>query len=247
MTADTSGPQAPSTHDHSDCAGQGVAEDGRVGADVRAHDGSDARPRKVGLFGGTFDPIHHGHLAAAWNVRQLLDLDEVWLVVANDPWQKSGDRRITPAATRLGWVRHAVEGFDGIEASAVEIEAGGASYTFDTITTLRARHPDVTWSVIVGTDVVADLDTWHRAADLRDAIEIVAVQRPGSVERPVPDRWTVRHVDIPPLDLSSTQLRELASAGRLLHFLVPSMVADEIAASGVYLSAPSGESVADPT
>lgn len=247
MTADTSGPQAPSTHDQGGRAGRGVAEDGLAGVDVRADDVSDARPRRVGLFGGTFDPIHHGHLAAAWNVRQLLELDEVWLVVANDPWQKSGDRRITPAATRLDWVRQAVEGFDGLEASAVEIEAGGASYTFDTITTLRERHPDVTWSVIVGTDVVADLDTWHRAADLRDAIEIVAVHRPGGAERPAPKSWTVRHVDIPPLDLSSTQLRELAAAGRLLHFLVPSMVADEVASSGAYLSPPASGSAADPT
>ncbi len=194
------------------------------------------RQRRIGLFGGTFDPIHHGHLAAAWNVRQVLDLDEVWLVVANDPWQKSGDRKITPAAIRLEWVQQAVGGFDGLQASGVEIETGGASYTIDTIATLRERHPDVSWSVIVGTDVVAELDTWHRAEDLRRSVEIVAVHRPASRHAVAPQGWTVREVAIPPIDLSSTQLRELASTGRLLHFLVPAVVADGIATSGAYRS-----------
>lgn len=224
MTADTSSPPEPSTYNSAAVGGRG-------------------QRRSIGLFGGTFDPIHHGHLAAAWNVRQLLDLDEVWLVVANDPWQKSGDREITPATTRLEWVRRAVDAFDGLEASEVEIEAGGASYTVDTVTTLRERHPEVSWSVIVGTDVVADLDTWHRAEDLRQNVEIVAVRRPGSRRAAAPAGWTVREVAIPPIDLSSTQLRELAASGRLLHFLVPADVADEIATSGIYRSA---EPVADP-
>lgn len=217
MTADTRGPQASRT----DPLGM---------SDIGEH----STARTIGIFGGTFDPVHHGHLAAAWNVRQLLGLDEVWLVVANDPWQKSGERHITPAATRLRWVEEAVQDFEGLEASAVEIAAGGASYTYDTITTLRDRHPDVSWSVIVGTDVVPDLDTWHRADDLRDVIEIVAVHRPGSAEVAAPVGWRVHHVDIPPIDLSSTQLRDLAADGRLLHFLVPSAVADDIAASGRY-------------
>lgn len=224
MTADTRGPQASS---------------------VDEQQGERSSLRTIGIFGGTFDPIHHGHLAAAWNVRQLLGLDEVWLVVANDPWQKSGERQITPASIRIGWVRQAVRDFDGLEASVVEIEAGGASYTYDTIATLRDRHPDVSWSVIVGTDVVADLDTWHRADDLREVIEVVAVHRPGTAECPAPDGWTVRNVDIPPIDLSSTQLRELAAGGRLLHFLVPAEVADEISASGRYLSGAAGSSAAE--
>ena len=221
MTADTSSPPEPSTYSN-------AADGGRSKRGPR---------RSIGLFGGTFDPIHHGHLAAAWNVRQLLDLDEVWLVVANDPWQKSGDREITPASTRLAWVRRAVGAFEGLEASDVEIEAGGASYTVDTVATLRERYPEVSWSVIVGTDVVADLDTWHRAEDLRQNVEIVAVRRPGSRRAAAPAGWTVREVAIPPIDLSSTQLRELASTGRLLHFLIPADVADDIATSGIYRSA----------
>lgn len=189
---------------------------------------------KIGLFGGTFDPIHHGHLSAAWNVLQIMGLDEVWLVVANDPWQKSGARRITPAATRLEWVQASVRPFAGLEASAIEIEAGGASYTHDTVQALRERHPGTTWSVIVGEDVVPDLDTWHRSDDLRRDVEIVAVNRPGQAASVAPAGWKVHHVEIPPLDVSSTALRALAAQGRKLHFLVPAVVADDIDASGVY-------------
>lgn len=203
-----------------------------------ATESAETRPlRRIGLFGGTFDPVHHGHLSAAWNVRQALELDEIWLVVANDPWQKSGDRAITSAAQRLVWVQQAVEGFAGLEASAVEIEAGGASYTIDTVDTLRRRHPTVAWSVIVGTDVIANLDTWDRAADLRQQVDIIAVHRPGSEEATAPPGWTVRPVAIPGVDLSSTELRASASTGRQLHFLVPAMVADDIASTGVYETA----------
>lgn len=196
--------------------------------------GVGSAARRVGLFGGTFDPVHHGHLAAAWNVRQLLDLDEVWLVVANDPWQKSDGRVITPASQRLSWVQAAVADVDGLDASAIEIELGGASYTIDTLAALRQRHADVAWSVIVGADVVDDLDSWHRADELKHQTDIVAVDRPGSDVADAADGWTVHHVTIPPIDLSSTQLRELSAAGRQLHFLVPNAVADDIAASGVY-------------
>lgn len=203
-------------------------------ADTPGSSDTDDEPRRIGLFGGTFDPIHHGHLAAAWAVKQVLDLHEVWLVVANDPWQKRGVRDITPARTRLRWVELATEGFEGLVASDVEIQAGGATYTIETIETLRRRHPAVQWSVIVGADVADDLDTWHRADELRHQIEVIVVDRPGSDVSDHSDGWCVRHVAIPSIELSSTQLRDLASAGRQLHFLVPAEVADDIAASQIY-------------
>ena len=115
--------------------------------------------RRIGLFGGTFDPVHHGHLAAAWHVKQRLGLDAVWLVVANEPWQKRDDRSITPAATRLEWVHLAVDGVDGLEASDIEIELGGNSYTIDTIAALGSRFPAVEWCVVVGADAAEHLDT----------------------------------------------------------------------------------------
>lgn len=108
---------------------------------------------RVGVFGGTFDPIHIGHLVAAVNVRHALALDRVLLVVANEPWQKAGTRAITVAADRLAMVEAAVAGVAGREASALEIERGGPSYTADTVAEIEARNPGAELFVIVGTDV----------------------------------------------------------------------------------------------
>src|SRR5881628_2444235 len=99
-----------------------------------------ARPR-IGVFGGTFDPVHIGHLVAAVNVRHALRLDRVLLVVANVPWQRAGARVVTPAEDRLAMVAAAVEGIDGLEASALEIDRGGQSYTADTLAELASADP----------------------------------------------------------------------------------------------------------
>ena len=92
---------------------------------------------RIGVFGGTFDPIHVGHLVAAVNVRYSLDLDKVLMVVANEPWQKVGERPVTPAVDRLALVEAAVGDAPGIEASAIELNHGGVSYTADTLATLQ--------------------------------------------------------------------------------------------------------------
>ena len=107
---------------------------------------------RVGIFGGTFDPPHVGHLVTAVDVRHELRLDRVLLVVSNTPWQKVGSRPITPAADRLAMVEAAVAGVEGLEASAVEIDAGGLSYTADTLATLLAKDPDLELFVILGAD-----------------------------------------------------------------------------------------------
>lgn len=192
------------------------------------------RERHIGLFGGTFDPIHHGHLAAAWHVLHKLGLDEVWLVVANDPWQKTGESPITPALVRLAWVREAVSDVPGLVACDIEIERGGASYTIETLAALRSAHPEVSWSLVIGADNATQLDTWHRAEELREIVEVVVVNRPRATPDGVPPGWRSRHVTIPDLDISSSELRALAAEGLSLRFLVPSGVAAAIEASAVY-------------
>ncbi|MBV9255052.1 MAG: nicotinate-nicotinamide nucleotide adenylyltransferase, partial [Actinobacteria bacterium] len=117
---------------------------------------------KLGVLGGTFDPVHIGHLVAAVNARHTLDLDQVLLVVANVPWQKAGARVITPAPDRLAMVRAAVDDVDGLEASDLEIARGGESYTVDTLAELQRIHPGAELYLIVGADLVAELDTWER-------------------------------------------------------------------------------------
>ncbi len=190
--------------------------------------------RRIGLFGGTFDPVHHGHLAAAWHVRQRLNLDAVWLIVANDPWQKRDDRMITPAATRLEWVHLAVDGVVGLAASDIEIELGGTTYTIDTIAALDERFPGVDWRVVVGADAAAQLDTWHRADELREQIDLVVVNRPGVDVGSIPAGWRFEEVEIPALDLSSTELRAMAASGLSLRFLTTDAVAEAIERTGVF-------------
>lgn len=189
---------------------------------------------RVGLFGGTFDPPHLGHLVVALECRHRLDLDEVRLVVANDPWQKSSDRRITPAATRLELVELAVRDLDGLTVSEVEITAGGPSYTVETLEALAAREPDAEFSLIVGADAAAGLDTWHRAEDLRAIAEVVVVNR-GDDERDAPAGWRSRRITVPAIGISSTDLRARVAAGVSIRLLTPDAVIAAVTERGLYL------------
>ena len=169
-------------------------------------------------MGGTFDPVHTGHLVAAVNVRHALDLDTVLLVVANSPWQKSA-RRITPAADRLAVVEAAVRGTPGVEASGIEIERGGESYTADTLEELD--QPGRELFLIVGSDVAADLHTWRRPEVVARLATLVVVTRGGAPDVDPGPPWRVAHVGIPKLDISSSDLRARAADGRPLEHLVP--------------------------
>ena len=176
---------------------------------------------RIGVFGGTFDPIHVGHLVAAVNVRHQLRLDRVLLVVANVPWQKTGARAVSPAEDRYAMVAAAVEGVAGLEASRVELDRGGPSYTADTLAELATRHPGAELFCMVGADVAGLLDTWERIDDVRDRCTLVVVNRPGSRFGGDLAGWQVAEVEIPALDISSTDLRARAGDGRPLDFLVP--------------------------
>lgn len=177
---------------------------------------------RIGIFGGTFDPVHVGHLVAAVNVRHELGLERVLMVVANDPWQKSGAQVVSPASARMEMVEAAVEGLDGLEASALEIDRGGVTYTVDTISELRSQYPLAELFLIVGSDVVSELSSWYRVDEVRDAITLVVVTRPGaSVAEQALSGWNALTVVIPALEISSTDLRQRAATGRPLDFLVP--------------------------
>lgn len=181
---------------------------------------------RIGLLGGTFDPVHVGHLVAAVNVRYELGLDVVLLVVANEPWQKIGQRPVTPADDRLALVQAAVEGFEGIEASSLEIDRGGVSYTADTVAELEERFPGAQLHLVVGADVALQLGTWERIEEVRPRVRLVVVNRPGSAAvSPGPDGplagWVADAVEIPDLEISSTDLRDRAATGRPLDFLIP--------------------------
>lgn len=187
----------------------------------------------MGILGGTFDPVHIGHLVAAVNVRHELRLDRVLLVVANHPWQKS-DRTITPAADRLAVVEAAVAGTEGVEASSIEIDRGGDSYTADTIEQLVAETPDRELFLIVGADVAAELHTWRRPEVVARLATLAVVSRGGSPPADPGPPWRVEHVRIPALEVSSSDLRARAAAGRPLDHLVPAPVIACIGERGLY-------------
>ena len=191
------------------------------------------RHERIGIFGGTFDPPHVGHLVTAVNVRHALDLDRVILMVANVPWQKEGTRAITPAEDRLAMVEAAVAGVEGLEAGRWEIDHGGPSFTATTLSGLARIHPDAEFFTIVGDDAAAGLTTWERLDDVLSLSEIVVVDRPG-VHAPVPDGIPCHHVEVPHLDVSSTDLRRRIVDGRPLDFLVTSPVLTVINERALY-------------
>ena len=191
--------------------------------------------RRVGILGGTFDPPHIGHLGMAVEVRDALGLDVVLLVVAHEPWQKVGERRVSPSADRLALVEAAVADLDGVEASDIEIRHGGPSYTADTVATLAVAGPDDELWVILGADAAAGLPTWKRGKEVAERARVVVAARKGESGSPPPG-WSWRTVPITRLDVSSTDLRARVAAGRTIAVLVPAAVRTEIAARALYRS-----------
>lgn len=189
---------------------------------------------RIGLFGGTFDPVHAGHIETAAAVRVALGLDRMLLVVANEPWQKEGTRTITPAEDRFAMVAAGTEGHPGLEPSRLEIDRGGPSFTVDTVAQLRKAWPASALFLVVGADVVAGLPTWRDEADLRHQVTLVVVDRPGAAPAPVPPGWTSVTVPVEPLAVSSTELRARLDAGLPVADVVPPGVMRCIERRGLY-------------
>jgi nicotinate-nucleotide adenylyltransferase len=191
---------------------------------------------RIGIYGGSFDPIHVGHLVAAVNARDALHLDRVILMVANIPWQKAGARAVSSPEDRLALVEAAVGGVRGLEAGDLEIRRGGESYTADTVAAMHAANPDDDLFVIVGWDVAQHLSTWERFEEIQPLATLVVVNRPGSPRpRYLEDAgWGVAEVNIPNLEISSTDLRARAAEGRPLDYLIPEAGVLCIRARGMY-------------
>jgi nicotinate-nucleotide adenylyltransferase len=196
--------------------------------------GADGGGERLGILGGTFDPPHVGHVAAAVNVRHALALDRVLLMVSNLPWQKVGTRPISPPEDRLAMVEASVDGVEGIEASRLEIDAGGPSYTADTLAALHAEDPGRELFVILGSDAAAGLLTWERWAEVQGRATIVEVGRPGEAPATVLPGWRWEQVAVPRLEVSSTDLRARVADGRPIDALVTREVADLIRQGGLY-------------
>jgi nicotinate-nucleotide adenylyltransferase len=197
------------------------------------------RRERLGILGGTFDPPHLGHLAAARTCRAALGLDRVLFVVANDPWQKSPRRHVTPAADRLAMTEAAVAGLDGVEVSRIELERGGPSYTIDTVEAIdRAARADGRPApeqfLIVGGDLLDTLDTWHRADELARRVTLVVVARPGFDAASRVPGWRAEVLSGEKVDVSSSLVRALVAAGQPIGAVVPEAVERYIRAHSLY-------------
>ena len=193
----------------------------------------DGAPTRVGVFGGTFDPPHVGHLVTAVNVHHALDLDLVIMMVANVPWQKDGTREITAAEDRLAMVAAAVEAVPGLTPGRQEIDLGGNSYTADTLRVVAEEYPGAELFTIVGDDAAAKLQTWERSDEVIERSQVVVVDRPGApVELDDTVDWI--HVEVPRLEVSSTDLRARFCDGRPLDYLLTDAVLEVIEQRSLY-------------
>lgn len=210
-----------------------------LGPEGVAARGAGSSPARIGVFGGTFDPVHIGHLAVAVNVAHSLALDRVLLVVAGEPWQKVGTRPMAPAEDRYALVEAALQGLEEarLEPSRIELDRPGPSYTADTLVDLAHRHPGDELFLIMGPEVAADLSTWERPEEVSRLATLVLVTRPGFVLascEPLPPPWRTKVVEVPAVDVSSTDLRARVAAGRPLDVLTPPGVVREIRRRGLY-------------
>lgn len=208
--------------------------------------------RPIGVFGGTFDPIHYGHLRSAFELKQAMRFDEVRFLPCGDPPHRG--ETIASAELRHRMVRVAIEDQSGFVADDRELKRDGPSYTFDTLTSLRAEFPDRSLGLIIGMDAFLDLPSWHRWTEILDFAHIVVAHRPGwrapdigVLGELLNERGTLRVDDlhesdhgrihihaVTQLEISSTEIRELVAAGRDPRFLLPDAVRQVIASSGCY-------------
>lgn len=188
-------------------------------------------------MGGTFDPPHLGHVAAGRAVLQQLGLTRLLLVVANDPWQKSGARAVSAAKDRLALTEALAQEIPGAEASPIEIDRGGPSYSVDTAEAVLAAlggGPPIALYLVVGADLVPELETWHRHDDLRRLVTLAVVSRPGNASPQLPRGWRAEWVDGPQVPVSSSEVRERLARGAPVDDLVPEGVIHCIQRRGMY-------------
>ena len=185
---------------------------------------------RIGIFGGSFDPIHHGHLILARAAREELGLDRILFIPANMSPHKT-DNKPASAEDRLAMIQLAIAGEDGFEVSDLELHRPPPSYTVDTLRELKSSHPHDEFVLLIGADNVAKFETWYEPDEIRRRAQIVVLDR---ARHQTSHDWpVVRRL----VDLSSTNLRARVSAGRSIRYLTPDAVCDYIRAKGLYCPA----------
>lgn len=188
--------------------------------------------RRVGLFGGSFNPPHVAHLAVAEACADQLDLDTVLWMPAAAPPHKRDDAALAHPEHRVAMVTLGTAGNDRFAVSTLEVDRAGVSYTVDTLRALHAAHPDTEWTLLMGGDSLEDFTSWREPDDISRLARLAVYPRPGRVPSPSPFAATV--VDAPSLDLSSTQIRARLRGGRSVRYLIPDAVRAYITQHGLY-------------
>jgi nicotinate-nucleotide adenylyltransferase len=194
-------------------------------------------PRRVGVFGGSFDPPHVGHLIGVLDIIDQLALDRVQVVPAGT--QPLKQDIVTSAEHRLAMSRACFKGMANVEVDPIEIERGGLSFMIETVEHYAGRWPDAELFLVLGADAAASLDRWREPERLLHLAQLIVLDRVGSVATPwkawtgirVPQRLSTRR-----LDVSSSEIRARVASGRSIRGFVPESVAEHIAAAGLYLS-----------
>jgi nicotinate-nucleotide adenylyltransferase len=194
---------------------------------------------RLGIFGGTFDPIHLGHLILAEHCRESCALDCVWFVVSGEPPHKRGDR--TAVAHRLEMARIAIAGHAMFAVSEIEAKRPGPHYSVETLEALRRERPGDELLFLIGADTLNDLPNWREPGRVAQMATIVVVNRPG-IEEADPAALpflgagarTILTVTIPPIGIASTDLRRRVSEGKSIRYMVPRGVEAYIEAQGLY-------------
>lgn len=191
---------------------------------------------KVGILGGTFDPLHIGHMMAAEAARDTYGLQEVWFMPSHIPPHKH--KAGVSGADRLAMVQETVENHDAFRTLDWEVTRGGVSYTIDTIRGLQEKYPHIDFYFIIGADMVQYLPKWQGIEELVQRLTFIGVGRPGT---PLDLKALPTHIaekvllaDMPLVDISSTMLRERAAEGKSIRYMVPEAVFDYVQRSGLY-------------
>lgn len=189
--------------------------------------------RRIGVFGGTFDPPHIGHLALAEWAREALRLERVIFMPAARPPHKR-HRRLSPAADRVAMTRRAVRGNPHFTVSTIEVRRTGPSYTVDTLRALRRAHPRAGFWLLMGEDSLREFHTWHAPEEILALATLAVAGRPGPSARRRAPRGRVVWLRNPEWPVSSSDLRERVRAGRSVRYWVPDAVARYVADHGLY-------------
>jgi nicotinate-nucleotide adenylyltransferase len=200
---------------------------------------STIRNADIGILGGTFDPVHNGHLAAARQLRGVANLDQIWLMPNATPPHRSA-APAAPAPDRMRMVELAVAGHDGLVPSHIELDRGGVSYTIDTVRELARAYPGQRFVLLVGSDAALQIRSWHEAEALLDSASFVIFNRPETALAPqtlhelgfAPARTRIVHLDTPAI--AAHQVRDRLARGAPIDDLVPSAVVDYIRNHALY-------------